>query len=214
MPIAAAINSLWEVRLNGRLENQICQNVLHFKCVGASADVDINLILVLAACFIDNLLPVLTSSYTFESVTWKQVAPSLGVEQTTAPPGAGPGGGSEEALPSYVSAVISKHTDTGGRSHRGRLYIPGIPEDQTTGSFINNPSDLWAGILGFITCVLANFKHPDPAGGTDLFDLIVYSRKIGGSSFPYGLTGVTDVTDLVRHRDLGSTRSRKVGRGA
>lgn len=93
------------------------------------------------------------------------------------------------------------------------MYIGGIPEDMTTDSNITAPSALWTGIANFIVCVLANFKHPDPAGGTDIFDLIVYSRKLGGSIFPYGLTGVTAVDNLVRVQALGTTRSRKVGRG-
>jgi len=214
MAIAAAVNDLFEVRFNGKLENQVVNNVMHFKCVGATSDVELNLILVIAACFIENLLPVLASGYTFESVSWKKVAPTLGVEQVTIPPGAGPGEGSAAALPSYVSAVISKRTLTGGRTHRGRMYIAGIPEDQTTGSNISDPSALWTAIAAFVTCVLTNFKHPDPAGGTDIFDLIVYSRLLGGSSFPYGLTGVTAVDSLVPVRALGTTRSRKVGRGA
>jgi hypothetical protein len=214
MAIAAAVNDLFEVRFNMKLEGQVVNNVMHFKCVGASSDVELHLILVLAACFIENVLPVLTSGLTFENVTWKKVAPSLGVEQVTIPPDAGAGGGNAAALPSYASAVISKRTLTGGRSHRGRMYIAGIPEDQTTGSNLNTGGALWAGILAFIACVATNFHHPDPAGGTDLFDFIVYSRKIGGSSFPLGLTGVTDIEQLVPVAALGTTRSRKVGRGS
>lgn len=214
MPITAAVNDLFEVRFNGKLENQVVNNVMHFKCVGASSDVEIHLILVIAACFIENVLPVLTSGYTFESVSWKKVAPVLGIEHQTVPPDSGAGGGNAAALPSYASAVISKRTPTGGRSHRGRMYIAGIPEDQTTGSNITLESDLWAGLAAFVTCIATNFFHPDPAGGTDLFDLVVYSRKIGGSSFPYGLTGVTDVDQLIPVQALGTTRSRKVGRGS
>jgi len=214
MSIAAALNSLWEVRINGTMEGQTTANVLHFKCVGATADVNLHLILVLAACFVDNLLPVLTSAWTLISVSWKQVAPTLGVEQVTIPPGAGAGAGNVACLPSYVSAVISKRTLTGGRDHRGRMYIPGIPETFTTGSNITNPSDLWTGIANFIICVLAAFRHPDPAGGTDIFDLIVYSRKLGGSAFPYQQAGVTAVESLVPVQALGTTRSRKVGRGS
>jgi len=214
MPIAAAVNDLIEVRFNGKLENQVVNNVMHFKCVGASSDIEVNLILIIAACFIDNILPVLTSGYVFENVSWKKVSPTLGIEHVTIPPSAGAGGGSAAALPSYVSAVISKRTPTGGRSHRGRMYIAGIPEDQTTGSNINDTGPLWAGIADFILCVATNFFHPDPAGGTDLFDLVVYSRKIGGAAFPYGLTGATDVDQLIPVQALGTTRSRKVGRGS
>jgi len=214
MPVTAAVNDLFEVRFNMKLENQVVNNVMHFRCVGASSDVEVHLILVIAACFIDNILPVLTSGLTFESVSWKKVGPTLGVESVTVPPDAGPGGGSAAALPSYASAVISKRTLTGGRSHRGRMYIAGIPEDQTTGSNISDPSALWTAIAAFVTCVLTNFRHPDPAGGTDLFNLIVYSRKLGGSTFPLTTAGSTDIDALVPVRALGTTRSRKVGRGS
>jgi hypothetical protein len=214
MAVAAALNSLWEVRIQGRIEGQETDNVLHFKCVGASNDVDLHLIQVLLTCFITNLLPVLTSTWTLERVLWKQVAPTLGVEQISIPTGTTEGGGSAAALPSYCSALISKRTLTGGRSHRGRMYIAGIPEDQTTGSLLNTEGPFWAALLAFAVCVISNFVHPDPAGGADLFDLIVYSRKIGGSAFPYGLTGVTDVREFVPVQQIATTRSRKVGRGS
>jgi len=214
MPIAAAVNDLFEVRVVGEMEGQETDNVLHFSCVGASSDVELHLIVVFIECFIDNLLPVLTSSWTLKRVVWKKVSPVLGVEQIyiTGMPAAG--AGNAAALPSYASAVISKRTPTGGRSHRGRMYIPGIPENATLNSSIDPGGAFWAALLAFCACVISNFVHPDPAGGTDLFDLIVYSRKIGGSSFPYGLTGVTAVTQLTPVADLGTTRSRKVGRGS
>ncbi len=214
MAIAAAVNSLWEVRLEGRIEGQLTDNVLHFKCVGASADVELHLIQVLLTCFITHMIPVITSTWTLERVVWKQVGPVLGVEQISIPTGTPSGEGSAAALPSYCSALISKRTLTGGRSHRGRMYIAGIPEDQTTGSSINTEGPFWAGLLAFALCVITDFVHPDPAGGTDLFDLIVYSRKIGGSAFPYGLTGVTDVREFVPVQQIATTRSRKVGRGS
>lgn len=215
MAIAAAVGDIFEVRVQGRIEGQETDNVLHFECVGASTDVELHLIQVLLTCWITHLLPVLTSTWTLERVVWKKVGPALGVEQISIPEGgSAAGGGSAAALPSYCSAVISKRTLTGGRSHRGRMYIAGIPEDQTTGSVINTESDLWAALLAFATCVLTNFVHPDPAGGSDLFDLIVYSRKLGGASFPYTSAGTTDVREFVPSQQLGTTRSRKVGRGS
>lgn len=214
MPIAAAVNDLFEVRIQGRMEGQETDNVLHFKCVGASSDVELHLIVVLIECFITNMLPVLTSSWTLERVVWKKVSPVLGVEQVYQTDLPQAGAGNAAALPSYASAVISKRTLTGGRSHRGRMYIAGIPENATINSTIDPGGAFWAALLAFAACVLSNFVHPDPAGGTDIFDLVVYSRKIGGSSFPYGLTGVTDVTQLTPVAQLGTTRSRKVGRGS
>jgi hypothetical protein len=94
------------------------------------------------------------------------------------------------------------------------MYIGGIDEGDTLGSEINPASPLWAGILAFIVCVLANFRHPDPAGGVDIFDMIVYSRKLGGATFPYTTPGSTSIDNLIPVKLLGTTRSRKVGRGS
>jgi hypothetical protein len=214
MAIAAAVNDLYEVRIIGEIEGQQTNNVLHFKCVGADTDVELHLILVLLNCFITHMLPVITSSWTLTEVRWKKVGPVLGVEQISVPVGSGAGGGNAAALPSYCSAVVSKRTLTGGRSHRGRMYIAGIPEDQTTGSKLNTEGPFWAALLAFAACVLGAFVHPDPAGASNAWDLIVYSRKLGGSAFPFGLAGTTDVREFVPVQQLGTTRSRKVGRGS
>jgi len=214
MAIPAAVGDVYEVVIEGRTEGQITDNVFHFECVGADSDVLTHLILVFIQCFIDNVLPVLSSSWALERVRWKRVSPTLGVEQVSVPVGAGAGGGNAAALPSYAAAVISKKTLTGGRSFRGRTYIPGIPEDQTINSAIDISKPLWAGLLAFAACVIANFVHPDPAGGSNIWDLIVFSRKINGNALPYLDGATTDVREYVPVQQLGTMRSRKVGRGS
>ena len=213
MAVAAAINSTWQVAIRGRQDGQRTINVFDFVCVGASSDVELHLILVLINCFITNLLPVLSSSWTLEDVVWRQTGPTLGLENVTVPEGAGPGGGAAQALPSMVAAVISKHTLLAGRSGRGRTFIPGIPEAATTNSNLDTGHAFWAGLLAFAACVIGAFVHVDPAGGTDLFDLAVYSRKIGGSAFPFGGSGFHAVRSYVPTALLATMRSRKVGRG-
>lgn len=213
MPETAAVNDLYEVRIIGNMEGSKTYNVLHFKCVGASADVNAGLIIKLIACLIDNLVPVLSSAWTFETVNWKKVSPVLGIENVTIPQGVLTGGGAATCLPSYCSAVVSKRTLTGGRSHRGRMYIAGIPEDQTNGSKFNVALPFWLALVQTLACILSVFNFPDPAGATDAFQLVVYSRKIGGSSYPLGLTGVTNVSQLIPDQVIGTTRSRKLGRG-
>jgi hypothetical protein len=94
------------------------------------------------------------------------------------------------------------------------MYLAGIPEDQTTNSNINPGSAFWTALAAFVTCVIAEFVHPDPAGGTNLFDIGVYSRKIGGSTYPLGASGFEAITQLIPVAALGTTRSRKVGRGS
>lgn len=214
MPIAASVGDVYEVIIEGRQDGQITDNVFHFECVGADTDVLTHLVLVFAQCFIDNLLPVLSSSWSLERIRWKRLSPTLGIEQISIPVGAGAGGGNAAALPSYCAAVISKRTLTGGRSFRGRTYIAGIPEDQTTNSVLDTTKPFWAGALAFAVCVLANFVHPDPAGGSDIWNLIVFSRKINNNALPFATGATTDVREYVPVQQLGTMRSRKVGRGS
>lgn len=214
MPEAAAVGSIWQIRLIGEIEGQETNNVFHFACVGASADVDLHLIQVFIQCFVTNILPVLTSGWTFREVRWKQVGPTLGNEFVSLPSGQTAGGGNAAHLPSYSSALFSIRGLLGGRSHRGRFFLPGIPEDQTTNSFLNQSTPMWAALIAFAVCLLTNFKNPDPAGGSDLFDIGVYSRKLGGSAFPYSMAGFTAANQIAPVALLATTRSRKVGRGS
>lgn len=214
MPETAAVGDCYQVRLIGRIEGQETQNVLHFICVGADVDVLTHLIQVLLDCFTTHLLPVLSSAWELTEIRWKRVSPTLGPELITVPDIAAVGAGNAQALPSFNSVVFSERTVRGGKSGRGRMYLAGIPEDQTIGSRLDKDADMWAALLAFAACVVLNFVHPDPAGGSNIWDLAVYSRKIGGSAFPYGGAGFASVREFVPSEFLGTTRSRKVGRGS
>jgi hypothetical protein len=213
MPESAVVNDRYQVRIVGRMEGQETNNVLHFACTGADSDVLTNLILVLAECFITHLLPVLSSSWSLESIKWKRVSPTLGQEIVSIPVGAGAGGGNAAALPSYCSAVISIRSSLGGRSHRGRMYIPGIPEAATINSSFDDTDAFWAGLVAFAACIVTNFVVGDPPGAPS-WQMMIYSRKLGGANFPYGAAGFTAMKGLVPVKLLGTTRSRKVGRGS
>lgn len=214
MPFPAATGDAFEVRVQGRIEGQATENVYHFVCVGDSPDVEIGLILVFVECFRDNLLPVLSSSWTFERVVWKRVSPTLSIEQFFTTDLPANGGGAAAALPSYASLLFSERTDTPGKTGRGRKYIPGIPEAATIGSALDPTHAFWLGAVAFAACVLSAFLHPDPAGGTDIFDLAVLSKKIGGNIAPYSGSGFRAVTQFTPVAQIATTRSRKVGRGA
>jgi len=215
MAVTAAQNDLYQVRLVGRIEGQETNNVLHFACASGAGDDDVltHLILVFVACFIDNMLPVMSSAWSLEKVVWKRVSPTLGPENVTVPEGAGAGGGNAAALPSYASAVMSIHTLEGGRSKRGRFYIPGIPENATLGSSLDPEHAFWLALVAFAACLVENFVPGDPVGSHS-WALGPYSRKIGGSAFPYGIAGFTWMSEVVPQSLLGTTRSRKVGRGS
>lgn len=213
MPFGASIGDAFQVRVVGRMEGQETNNVLHFSANTADSDVELHLILVLASCFITHILPVATSAWTLEKIVWKRVFPTLSNEFTTIPAGFGPGAGAATALPSFSSAVFSIRTLVGGKSHRGRMYLPGIPESATTNSAFDTGNAYWTALLAFAACIASNFSVGDPPGG-DSYQFFVYSRKIGGSHFPYGASGFTSVSSITPVQQVGTTRSRKVGRGS
>lgn len=210
---SAAVNDAYEVRINGRQDGQQTTNVWHFVCTGADPDVLTNLIQVFVSCFVDNLLPVMSANWTFEDVRWKQVSPILGPENLLVPAEAGPGGAAGPALPSLNSAVLSLRTLLGGGSRRGRKYIPGLPEAATLNSVFDKTHAFWLGAVAFAACVLLNFKPGDPPGAPS-WAVSVYSRKLGGSSLPFGAAGFTAIETITPVEIVGTTRSRKVGRGS
>jgi len=213
MPVTAVAGDAFQIRVVGHQETQETNNVLHFVAATSIDDVDLRLIQVFAACFVTHLLPVLSSKWSLEKIVWKKVRPALGVEYVTIPSGAGAGGGSASALPSYASACISIRTAEGGRSKRGRMYIAGIPETATVDSQFDLTHAFWAGLIAFCACVIGDFVVGDPPAANS-FQMEVYSRLIGGSSFPYGASGFTPVVSMTPDQIVATTRSRKLGRGA
>lgn len=213
MPESAAVGDIYQVRIVGRMEGQETNNVLHFYCTGADPDVLTNLILVLAECFITNLLPVLTSSWALERIIWQKVGPTLGPQIISVPVGAGNGAGAAAALPSFASAVFSIRTPEGGRSKRGRMFLPGIPEAATINSQLDTSHAFWAALVAFGACVVLHFIPGDPPGAPS-WALGVYSKKLGSATFPYTGAGFTAMREFVPNALIGTTRSRKVGRGS
>ena len=212
VPQPAAPGDKFQVRVVGRMEGQETNNILHFES-GTSSDIELDLIIALIECFVTNILPIASSQWTMEKVVWKRVSPTLGPEFETTGHGMGPGTGDATALPSFNSLVLSIRTAFGGPSGRGRMYLPGIPESATTNSSFNQANPYWTGVLNFVACLAMRFIRGDlpPANQPAM---MVYSRKIGGSIFPYGNAGFHAVKSISPDTLIGTTRSRKVGRGS
>ncbi len=214
MPVTASIGDVYQVRVRGHIEGQETNNVWHFASASGDTDVEVHLILVLAACFVTHLIPQLASAWALQDIVWKKIYPVLGTENITIPTGTLVGGVSTDALPSYCSAVVSIRTAQGGRSRRGRAYIAGVPEAATIGSRLNTGGAFWTAFLAFLNCVATNFIVGDPPG-SNAWQFMVYSRKLSGAHFPLTTTtGLTAMTSMKPVQDMGTTRSRKLGRGA
>lgn len=212
--IPAAANDMWQVRIVGRQEGQETNNILHFTTASASADVETNLILAMIDCFKTQLIPHLSASWKMEQVRWKKVSPTLGPEFITPVTADNVGGVSGSALPTFSAALVSIRTLLGGRSHHGRMFLPGIPDSATPGSTLTDADDFFVALVAWITCIAEKFILGDPPPAADAFQLGVYSRKLGGATFPYGAAGFTAVSQLIASDLIATMRSRKVGRGA
>lgn len=213
MPETAQTNDKFQVRIVGQVEGQETNNILYFMAASPIDDVELRLIVALIECFQTHLIPVVSSAWQLKEVHWKRVNPTLGVENIFVPGGQVQGQGNAAALPSFCSALVSIRTDLGGRSHRGRMFLPGLPEAATINSVFDTDHAFWAALLAFVACVAAKFILGDPPG-TNAFQMMVYSRKLGGTAFPLGNAGFTAVKRLVPNQLIATTRSRKVGRGS
>lgn len=211
-PVTAVIGDAFQVRVKGFLAGQECNNVWHFRAETASNDVETDLILKLINCFIVNLLPGLSTAYALDTVVWKRVSPTLGPEFITTPTDPPEGQQVGDYLPSFTSALISIRTAEGGRSKRGRMFLAGLPEAGVTGNSMPTAGITWVAILAFVACCVTAFIDNSELG-TGRFGWYVYSRKIGGSAFPYGAAGFTRAVSLNPVALVATTRSRKQGRG-
>lgn len=212
--VAAAAGSIWQVLIQGIIEDQQCENVIYFRTPLGDSDVLAHLIADLVECFVTGLVPVLSESYTFERIVARQIVPSLTEEVIYTPPSnmAVQGASAGDSEPSYVSALISLRTTRAGRSGRGRMFIAGVAEGQTTRSRINTEAELWTGLLAFCLCMLQKFLTQDPPVA-DAWEWGVFSRKIGGFVAPFSATGFAPIRSAIPKQYLATTRSRKVGNG-
>jgi hypothetical protein len=210
MTIAAA-GEVWQVNVQGFIENQQCQNVLYFRSQAVDPNMENNIFKFLIECIVQGLVPNLSKTYRFAQLTAFRVTPTLGpVVEVFADVGvATDGDAAGDSLPSFVSALISLHTSRGGRSGRGRMFIPGVSEGNTTASSINVEGPLWAALVAFVACMIAKFLTKDVAVGGN-WEWGVMSRKIGGLKPPFAAAGFAPITRAVPKRLLATTRSRKV----
>lgn len=215
MPQQVNIGELVQVTPRYIIEGQQCENVLYFQCVVEDTDMLAHLLLLIAQCIITHLLPALGANVELESVVGKIVGPAVG-GQAEWTPGVGDtivGAATGDSEPSFVAAILSLRTARPGKSGHGRMYIGGIAERDTTGSLINLETPLWAALAAFVACLISTFPQRE-LGSAANYEWGIYSRKVGAvTKPPYPLTGYAAITQVIRRRELGTMRSRKLGHG-
>lgn len=213
MPIPVEQGQIVQVLNQGVIEQQECQNVWYFRAQAADPDMLANLLLDIAGCLLA-LIPNLASNYRFQRLKAKIVSPAVGLEEEWYPDADDvvQGAASGDSRASHDSALISLRTTRPGRAGRGRIYLAGVPEGSTSGSYINPESPLWLALLAFTACMIGKFKTKDlPAAGD--YEWGVMSRTIGGVKPPFLPGGFAPIIKATPADALATTRSRKVGRG-
>lgn len=213
--IGAADGEIIQVTVRGKLEGQDCLNILYFRANDAVQDILVALLTKVAACLIQFIIPHLSNQYRLERIVGRVVSPAVGPETWWTPDAndAVQGALATGGTTSFVSAVISIRTTRGGRSGRGRMFIGGIAEAATINSLIDTAHPMWAGLIAFIDCMLDQFHaNTDPVQAQLSWGIM--SRKLGGLKPPFAAAGFAPVIYAAPNRQLGSTNSRKVGRGS
>jgi hypothetical protein len=107
-----------------------------------------------------------------------------------------------------LAMVITKRTGVSGKTHRGRMYIGGLPADAINGQVLSAGALIRA--TTFCAAVLTGFG--DVSGGDPHLAIGLYSRAIGGTT-PFTLGGWQAVTRMDPQPILGNQRRRRVGVG-
>lgn len=198
MPTMSIDGESYQVRIKWLLHGQECLNVLNFVNRG-SQDLITNLVQPILDCIVDNLLPVLSSDCTLTGADVKVITGSVAQEETVTLDTGNVGAESVDSLPSTNTAVIRLKTSHAGRSGKGRMALPGIPEDKQQSSTLD-PAFITAAVA-FIACMVAAYVNSDPLA-TPFFHWAVRSRK-DNAFYPITSASVNTV--------VGTMRSRKVG---
>ncbi len=200
-----SVGEIYQVTYQSTLQGQTFENVIHFReRTGASTPAQI---ITSANQFMTFMASIVCTTQTFTSIIVKQMTP-LAFDETINIPTTASGVVSAPALPNMVAMVFTKRTGTAGKTHRGRIYIGGIPAGFTVDQ--NRLNGTGAAATGTFT---SNVMGAYGAAGTDAhLQIGVYSRTIGGSH-PFTVAGWQALTSLDTQLIFGSQRRRRIGVG-
>lgn len=214
--VTAAAEEIWQVGIEHRIEGQQAMNIHYFRTHLGDSDVDTHLLKAILECFMTHMMPQMPKGYLMMGVHGLRVYPTVGPPYSQLPDAGDIVAGDEtrEALPSFCSTLVSIQSERGGRSGRGRIFIPGVPESATIGSRLNPEHAFWLAVVAYVACITGKFIHSGDFPVANQWEIGVLSRKIGGAKPPFLATGFAPALSLIPKDFLATTRSRKVGRGS
>lgn len=202
----ADMGHIARVVISGKLDGQVTNNVMHFGTDAAVPDWTA-LANAIIACIISAFKPMAGDNWSLDHVSVTPIFPAAGDEIITYPTAAVNGTGLP-ALPGFNAALIRIQTGQGGRTHRGRIFLPGVvANDVVHGQYTDNGL---AKVIAFAACLAAKFIFEEAPDAT-VFKLGVLSRK--GLTTATAAAHFTRATTLQPQRIIATMHSRKLGVG-
>lgn len=198
--------NIGEARVICLLDGQITNNILHFAF--DSPPITSGDIAALAAAvdtwFGSSVLTLLSASLQYLRTETRDLTSQAG-DRGAANSMAGEGSAGGDVCPNNVAPCISFQTIQGGRSGRGRFYLPGIPKAVTTASHLQTS---FMNDLGIAFNDLLPGNDLAPPGWT----WVVLSKTTGGAPRPGGV-GYPVTLAYFTDGIVDSQRRRLPGRG-
>lgn len=202
-----------QVRILGRLHGQQTVNVLNF-ATNTQVNDDLTGIALLKQlandvreCVESTFLPAVTSDWTFDRVDVKKTAPTLGDAVDSDAPATNVGALSATSV-SFAASLIRITTGGGGRSGRGKMFMPPPGEAQIAASVMDGPTN--ALLIQFCACLIGKFID----NATTPWRLGVLSRKKVNNVLPPIDDRFRQAVNMVPANELAKIGSRKVGNGS
>jgi len=202
------------VRILGKLHGQDTVNVLHFATntvINDNPARDLLILQLLAqvlACVTDQLLAGVTAEWTLTGLEGTAIAPVLSDPQfSAAPPDTN--GTLGPCSASFIATLCSIRTGVGGKSHRGRFFLPPAGETNTNTSVLDEGTI--TAINNFLICLAGKFIG---AGASTPWRIGVLSRKLLANTPANFDVAFTEATSLTVSDLAAIMGSRKVGRGS
>lgn len=193
-------NGIYRVRLRWLQSGQQMYNVFHFKSAGVQPIIA-NLLQVLFECAVTNLLPVLADSIQLVGADVQNMPGTGALEAEYTPVAVAEGGDASAGLPTFNAVVVNLRSLTGGRTGRGRMFLPGIPTAHVDTDQYDDPFDV--ALTAFLDCLATAFFIGDPPAALQ-FRMGVWSKKDNA---------LHEVASYKKQRLIASMRSRRVGHG-
>lgn len=143
-------------------------------------------------------LPFMSSDVRFSFAIAQRIFPAPRTAGTVRSGAAGPGARATDSLPPQCCMVIRKRTGFAGRKFRGRLYMPGLSEDdQNNGTF---SGARWAGLASLWDAELTTVFT---SGGGNSYKAVICDRTGGLRVNAITTTQSTEIVRTQRRRVRG-----------